>query len=197
MAFLLEHKVANGQHFVTNQNVGLYFSGNGKAQTSDHAAGKVFDRNIHKIFQLRKFNDAVKMLHHIVPVVAKHRAVQENVFPRGQIHVKTGAQLDHGGNFTVDGNAAAGGVHHAGNHFQHGAFAAAVAPNQRQGFAALHAERNMFQCVKFVKKQLVGQQFYGVFFQGLSFFLRKVKAHGNVIDFNNLVHTLPHVRYTG
>ena len=55
----------------------------------------------------------------------------------------------------------------------------------------------MLQRIELIKKQLVGQQFYGVFFQGLSFFLRKVKAHGNVIDFNNLVHTLPQIRYTG
>ena len=104
MAFVLEHKVADRQNLITDKDVGLNLGRNGKAKARDHAAGIVFDRHIDKIPQLGKVDDAVEMLLHIGTVMAQHRAVQKDIFPRGQVQIKACAQLDKRRDLTVDGD---------------------------------------------------------------------------------------------
>ena len=104
MAFVLEHKVADRQNLITDKDVGLNLGRNGKAKARDHAAGIVFDRHIDKIPQLGKVDDAVEMLLHIGAVMAQHRAVQKDIFPRGQVQIKARAQLDKRRDLAVDGD---------------------------------------------------------------------------------------------
>ena len=185
MALLLEHKIAHRQNLVAGQNVSLDLGRNGKAQPRDHAAGVVFHRHIDKIPQLCKVDDIFKVLLHIGAVVAEHRAVQKDIFPRGQVEVEPRAQLDQRCDLAVDGHGALAGVHDARDQFQHRAFAAAIAADECDGLARLNFERNIPQCVKFVEKQLMFQQLDGVFFEGLGLFLREIEAHRDVLHLND------------
>ena len=172
MALLLEHKVTHRQNLIAGQDIRLDLGRNGESQPRDHAAGIVFHRHIDKIPQFSKVDDIFEVLFHISAVVAQHRTVQKHVFPRGQIEVKARAQLDQRRNFAVDGDGTPGWVHDARNKFEHRAFAAAVAANQRYGFAGFDAERDVLQRIKFIEKKLMFQQLDGIFLEGLGFLLR-------------------------
>ena len=185
LALFLELEVAHGQDLVHHQNVRPHHRSNGKTQAGDHAGGVVLHGHVHKLLQLRKFDDLVKMLVHERPVHAHHRAVQVDVLPGGQIHVKAGAQLDEGGNAATHRHLPLGGVHHARNHLEHGAFAAAVFADEGHGLAGLDAERNIFQCKEFIKVQLAAHQLQAVLLDGVGFLLGQVEPHGHIIYFND------------
>ena len=185
VALLLEHKVADGQDLVAGQNVGPNLRRNREAQPRDHAAGIVFHRHIDKIPQFGKVDDVLEMFLHVGAVMAEHRTVQKDVLPRGQVEIKARAQLDQGRDLTVDGHAARRGVHDTGDQLEHRALAAAVAANQRHRLAGFNFKRNIPQCVKFVEKQLVLEQFDSVFLEGLGFLLREVEAHRDILHLND------------
>ena len=84
--------------------------------------------------------------------MAQHRAVQKDIFPRGQVQIKARAQLDKRRDLTVDGDRAGRGVHNARNQLEHRAFAAAVAADKRHRLARLHAERDILQRIKLIEK---------------------------------------------
>ena len=62
---------------------------------------------------------------------------------------------------------------------------AAIAANQRYGFAGFDAERDVLQRIKFIEKKLMFQQLDGIFLEGLGFFLRQVKAHRDILHLND------------
>ena len=85
----------------------------------------------------------------------------------------------------MDPHRTFGRIHHTGDKFEHRAFAAAVAADERDRFAGLDGEGHVLQSVELVKEKLMFQQFYGVFFQRLGLFLCQVEPHRDVIHLND------------
>ena len=87
---------------------------------------EVLERHIQKVLQLAELHDLVKFLVQILGREAQHRAVEVDVLPGGQVHIKARTQLDERGDGAVDGDLAPGGLVHARNGLEQGGFARAV-----------------------------------------------------------------------
>ena len=60
-AFLLERGVADGQHLVDQQDLGLEMGGDGEAEPHVHAAGVALDRRVEELLDLGEGDDLVEL----------------------------------------------------------------------------------------------------------------------------------------
>ena len=135
--------------------------------------------------QLAEINDVIKLRVDVLRRVAEDSAVQIDVLPRGQIHVKAGTQLDKRCDGAVDRDAARAGLIHAGNDFQQCRLAAAVQPNQAVEVTGHNIKRYIVQGEEFIKPDTAVQQRHKVFLETLMLFLGEVEAHRNMVDRDN------------
>src|SRR5262249_51369536 len=91
---LLEAEVANGQHLVDDEHVGVQVRGDREAQARVHPGGVPLDGGIEKLRDARELDDLVELL---IDGAAPHphqRALKVDVLAAGQILMKTCGHFD-------------------------------------------------------------------------------------------------------
>ena len=95
-ALLLERGVADGEHLVDQQHVGVDLHGDGERQPDAHARRVVLELEVEELLQLGERDDLVESPPRLAARQAEHHRVDHHVVARGQVRVEADAELDEG-----------------------------------------------------------------------------------------------------
>src|SRR5439155_18464283 len=169
-AFSLKGDVADGQYFVCNKDFGIEMRSHGECQSQVHSAGVALDRNIQKFSNLGKVYDCFKAAVDFGFAHAQYRAVEINIFPAGQLGVKSSANLEQAAQASAKRDAAFGRIGNLGNNFQQGTLAGAIAAENPDNVALRNFEANIVESPELPR-------LFGFFFKRLSPCQRVQAAH--------------------
>ena len=93
-ALALELLVADGEHLVEQQHVGLDVRGDGEAEPHVHPRRVGAHGQVDELLELRERDDLVHRLAHARAREAVDRAVQVDVLAPGEVGVEAGAELE-------------------------------------------------------------------------------------------------------
>ena len=96
-ALLLKCRIADGQHFVDDEDFGLEVGGDGEGEADVHAAGVKLHGGIDEFLDFGEGDDFVEFPGDFGAFHAEDRAVEEDVFAAGQFAVKAGADFEEAG----------------------------------------------------------------------------------------------------
>ena len=105
-ALLLEALVADGEHLVDEQHVGLNVHRHREPEADVHARGVEADLVVDELLQLGEGDDVIEAPGDVAPRKAQQGSVQVDVVPAGQLRLETGAELQHRRQVTPDDDLA-------------------------------------------------------------------------------------------
>ena len=143
VAALAEALVADRQHLVAEQDVGLDADGDREAEPRVHAAGVRLDRVVGEAAELGELDDRVDAR---LELRARHpveRAREEDVLDGRVLGVEAGAELEQRRDAPVDRDAAAIGREDAREHLEQRRLARAVRSDDTERLAARDGEREV------------------------------------------------------
>src|SRR5689334_7818107 len=91
---LLELRVADRQHLVDDQNLGLEMRGNREGQPDVHPAAVALDRRVEKLLGAGKRHDVIELARDLRARHAENRAVQEDVLAARQLGMKARSDFE-------------------------------------------------------------------------------------------------------
>ena len=144
-ALALEGLVADGQHLVDEQHVGVEVRGDGEPEPQEHPGRVRLDRHVHEGPQLREADDPVHPLGDLGARQAVERPVELDVLAAGEVAREAGAELEQRDDAPAHLDPARVRRDDPGQHPQGGGLAGPVAPDQPHGLARSHAQRDVAQ----------------------------------------------------
>ena len=145
LALALEGLVADGEHLVDEQHVGVEVRGDREAQAQEHARRVRRHRRVDEVAELGERDDRVQALLDLLLDEAVQRAVEEDVLAPGEVAPEAGAELELRDDLAAAGDAAGVQRHDPRQHAQRRGLARAVAPDHADGLARLDAQRDVAQ----------------------------------------------------
>ena len=143
-ALLLERRIADGQHLVDQQDVGVDLDRDREREPDLHAGRVVLELELLEFLQLREVDHRVEPLARLARGEPHHDPVHHDVVPRGEVHVEADAELDERGQPTPAPDPAVALVD-AGDALEQRALAAAVASRDPEELTGLDRERDVLQ----------------------------------------------------
>ena len=140
VAFLLEGSVSDGENFVEEKDVAFGTDGNGKGEANLHSGGIIFELLVLEFFELGESPDFFVHIIDFFAGEAEEGAIKINIFAAGEFGVEANAKFNKGDESAVDGDFAFFGVVDAGESFEQGGFAGAIAPDDADEFAFFDVE---------------------------------------------------------
>ena len=186
-AFFAEGDVAHAEHLVDEHYIGIDVHGYREAQSRDHTGGIIFEWDVHEFSELREFHYAVVFTEHFAVRESHHRAVQEYVFLACGVHVEARAEFEQGNDVALGERDTLGGADDAGDYFEERGFTRAVAPDEGETFAAVHAEVDVFQDFELFIADLTFKKFYREFLDIVDAFGGHGELHTHVSDVHEKV----------
>lgn len=186
-AFFAEGYVAHAEHLVDEHYIGIDVYGYREAQSRDHTGGIVFEGNVHEFAELREFHYAVVFTEHLAVRESHHRAVQKYVFLACGVHVEARAQFEKGNDIAFGEGDTLGGADDAGDYFKQRGFTGAVAPDEGEAFAFIHAEADVFQDLELSVADFTFNEFYCEFLNVVDTFGGHFELHTHVSDVDEQV----------
>ena len=118
--------------------------------------------------------------------VAEESAVEVDVLARGELEVKTRAELDERRDVAANDALALAGFEHAGDHLEHGGLARAVGSHQAHDLAGAHLERDVLERAELVEEQLVLHELDEVLLEAVELLGCHVEDHRDVVDLDGV-----------
>ena len=137
-ALVGESLVADREHLVHEQHVGIDVNRHGEPEPHVHAGRVRLHRRVDELAQLGELDDLVEALLDLALGQPEHDAVDEHVLAAGDFRVKAGAELDERRDAALDRDGAARRLRDAGHQLQCGALAGAVAADDAVGGSLRH-----------------------------------------------------------
>ena len=161
-AAVTEGSVANRESFVDQEHLGIHVDGDREGEPYDHAARVRFHRPLNEIADAGEVFDRLVTAIDFAFRKAEDGGVEIDVVAAGEFGVEARAQFEQGGDASVDGDGAGGGLHNAGDELQGGAFAGAVFADDAENFAAFNSEGQIADGVEvaMVRTPAAGQEFF-------------------------------------
>src|SRR4029077_16002020 len=100
--FVLELRVPDGEDFIDKYNFWIEMSGDGEGESHIHSARITFHRRVEKFLDLGKGDNLIELSPDFGTSHSQNRAVHENVFPPGQLGMKTGADFEKRAHAAID-----------------------------------------------------------------------------------------------
>src|SRR3989338_8540022 len=91
--FLLELRVADGEHLVHQKNIRLKVRRDGECQAHVHAARIALDRRVEEFLDAGELDDLVEFLSDFLAPHAEDCSIEKNILPSGKLRVKASADL--------------------------------------------------------------------------------------------------------
>lgn len=186
-AFFAEGYVAHAEHLVDEHYIGIDVHGYREAQSRDHTGGIIFEGNVHEFAELREFHYTLVFTEHFAVRESHHRAVQEYVFLACGVHIEARAEFEQGNDVALGEGDTLGGADDAGDDFEERGFTRAVAPDEGETFAAVHAEVDVFQDLELFIADLAFDEFYREFLDIVDAFGGHGELHTHVSDVHEKV----------
>ena len=146
-ALLLEGGVADGQHLVDHQDVGVDLDRHREGQTHVHPRGVVLELEVLELLQLGELDHALVAPARLPGGQAEHDPVHHDVVPSRHVGVEADPELDEGREPAPAPDVALGLVD-PGQTFEQGALAAAVAAGDPEELSRLHREGDVVERLK-------------------------------------------------
>ncbi len=143
VTFFLEGSVADSENFIEDENITLGADGNGESKANLHTRRIIFEFLVHKIFKFGEFDDIIIHGGDFGVTEAKHGTIEIDVFATSELHVEADTKFDEGDEIAIDDDLTAAGVVDAGEDFEKGGFAGAVATNNADKFTFFDVEANV------------------------------------------------------
>src|SRR5262249_27315683 len=110
--------VADREHFVDHQNLGLEVRSNRKGQAQSHSTGIAFDRGVDELAYIREVDNVVELAIDLSPGHSEDCAVQIDVLPSGQVEMEASAHFQQTRHAAVDPRNAARWLRDPRQYFQ-------------------------------------------------------------------------------
>ena len=149
-AFLLERRVADGQHLVDQHDIGIDLDGDRKGEAHLHSGGVVLQLQVHERLELGKGDDLVQPLEGLPAGEAEHDRVDDRVVARGEVRVEPDAELDERRQAAVHLDVAGIDGVDAGQALEQRALAAAVASHDPEELARRDVDADILKCAELV-----------------------------------------------
>src|SRR5690348_2930700 len=144
-AFFLKSEIADGKHFVHEQNLRFEMCSDGKSQPRLHARAVMLQRRIQKFGYIGKRDNFLEFAGDFPAPHAENCAVQKNIFTPGQLGMKSGADFEQTAERTANFGPANRRLCYSGQNFQQSGLAGAVAANHTDDFAGLNLKGDVAQ----------------------------------------------------
>jgi hypothetical protein len=135
-----EDRVADGQRFIDNQDLGIDVNRGGKCEADIHAAGVLFHRAIDELADFGESFDARKRLVQFLARQSQDLAIEIHIFAAAEFGIEAGAQFEQRRDAPGAVHPAAGGLQNAADDLQQSAFSRSVRPKKREHFTLLDAQ---------------------------------------------------------
>ena len=136
----LELGVADGQHLVDEQDLGLEVRRDGEREPHVHAARVALHGRVEELGDAREVHDLGQLLLDLLPLHAEDRAVQVDVLATRELGVEPGPDLEQAPDATTDLRAALRRRGDPGQDLEKRRLAGAVPADQAEHLALLHLE---------------------------------------------------------
>ena len=107
-ALPLERRIPNRQDFIHQKDFRFEVSSNAESQPHIHTTRVMLNGRVNKSFNLRKGHNFVELVVDLSFLHPENRTVQIDVFPSGQLRMKSSANLKQASNPSVQIDSAAG-----------------------------------------------------------------------------------------
>ena len=144
-ALVLERLIADGQHFVHQQDVGVEMRRDGEGEPHRHPARVALDRHVEERLDAGELDDLVEPLPDLGAAHSDERAVEEDVLAAGELRMESGPHLEQRADAPVDVDVAGGRRGHAGDHLEQRALARAVATDEPDDLPLADLARHVAQ----------------------------------------------------
>ena len=147
-ALLLEGGVADRQHLVDQQDVGVGLHHHREGEPDQHARGVVLQLQVGELAQLGEVDHRVEAPAHLLRRQPHHHPVEDDVLAGGQLVVEADAELDERRQAAGDPDRPAVGPVDARQQLQQGALAGAVAADDPEELALVDLEGDAVERVQ-------------------------------------------------
>jgi hypothetical protein len=144
-ALFLEFSVTDGENFVHNKYFRLEVRCHRKRQPYIHSTGIPFHRRIEELFDAGEVDDGVELFLDFGAFHAEDGAIEEDIFAAGEFGVEAGADFEERADAAVEFDGAGGGFGDAGEDFEEGGLAGAVAADDAHDFTGLDVEGDVLE----------------------------------------------------
>ncbi len=149
-ALLLKGGVADGQHLVDQQDLGVDLDRGGKREAHQHPRGVVLELQVDELLQLGEGDHLVEAGARLAAGEPEHDRVDDHVVARREVHVEADPQLDERGEPPGDRDAPGVDAVDPGDALQQGALAAAVAPDDPKELPSSDLNRDVLDGAQLV-----------------------------------------------
>ena len=146
----MEGVIADGQHFVDQEDVVFEVGGDGEGKANGHAARIPFDGGIDELLELGKGDDLVEFAFDLAAPHAENGAVEVDVFAAGEFGMKAGANFEQRTNPPPNEGPAGARLGDAGEQLEQGGFAGAITADHAHNFTAANGEGDIPQGPKYI-----------------------------------------------
>jgi hypothetical protein len=136
--FALKAHIADGEHFIHDQDFRFEMRGDSKGEAQIHAAGIMLNRRVNKLLHFGKRHDLVELARDLDARHAENRAVQINIFASRQLRMKARADFKQAADAPVQLDASGRRLGDAREQFEQSGFARAVSADDADHLARLH-----------------------------------------------------------
>jgi len=143
--FFLEIDVADGEHFIDEEDFGLEMGGDGEGQADVHAGGVVLDGSVDEFFELGEGYDFVEFAGDFATAHAEDSPTQKRVFAAGKLGMEAGADFEEGADAAVNFGPAGGRASDTREDLEKSGFAGAVAADETEDFAFADFEGDVLE----------------------------------------------------
>ena len=144
-ALALEGLVADREHLVDEQDVGVDVDGHGEGQPDVHAGRVELHRRVDELLDAGEVDDLVEGLLGRAARHAQDGGVEEDVLPAGEVAVEAGAELEQRGQALAALDVPLGRREDPADDLEQGGLAGAVVADQAERGAVLDLERDVAQ----------------------------------------------------
>ena len=148
VALLLEGGIADGQHLVDQEDLGVDVDHHREREPHEHARGVVLHLQVDEVAEFGEVDHAVEAPARLAGAEAEHGRVEHRVVARRQVGVEADPELDERRHAPVDVDRAAVDAVDPGQALQQRRLARAVAPDDAEELARLHGEGHAAQRVQ-------------------------------------------------
>jgi len=144
-ALLLEGGIADREHLVHHEDIGLEMRGHGEREAHVHAAGVVLHLRIDEPLHLGEVHDLVELRCDLGSPHAEDRAAQEDVLPSRQIRMKPRSHLEQRPHSALEIDLSRRRLDDARQDLEQRALAGPVATDDADDLAVRDVERDVVE----------------------------------------------------
>ena len=150
LALGTECTIADREHLIEDEDIGIHKAGNGKCQTGFHTGGELLVFTHLILLKFSEIEDFLAFFDHEGLGIAQKCAAQEDVLTQCKIRVEARAEFQQSGDLAVHAVGTLGGTHDAADGFQQCGFSGTVCADDSEEIALIEGKADMVDRPEFL-----------------------------------------------